>query len=96
VVAGERPRDHGPAICNCFPEVRRSALDALIGLPPLHKNQQLKPRYMHYPQVFFFVLADTFLGVRVDAPTCFSCSYRLGRNLLFEPTAESLFLIVAL
>ncbi len=35
--------------------------------PPLHKNQLLKPRYMHDPQVFFFVPAYIFLGVRVDA-----------------------------
>jgi hypothetical protein len=59
-------------------------MDALIGLPPLHKNQLLNPPYMHDPQVFFFVLAYTFLGVRVDAPTCFFCCNDFGRNLLFE------------
>jgi hypothetical protein len=46
---------------------------------------------MHYPQEFFFVLAYIFLGVRVDAQTCFFCCYGLGRNLLFELTAELLF-----
>jgi len=57
VVAGNWPRAHGPANSDCFTEERRSNLDALIGLPPLHKNQQLKSRYMHYPQEFFFVPA---------------------------------------
>ena len=60
-MAGKRPLAHGPANCSCVSEVRRSALDALIDLPPLHKNQQLKPRYTHDPQEFFFVLACIFL-----------------------------------
>jgi len=65
VVAGKRSRAHGPASCSCVSKARRSALDALIGLPPLHKNQQLKPCYMHNPQEFVFVLAYIFLGVRL-------------------------------
>src|SRR5258707_7083530 len=57
--------------------------------PPLPKNKQLKPRYMHCPQEFFFVLSYFFPGVRIDTQTCFLLLRR--RNLLFEPTAELLF-----
>jgi hypothetical protein len=64
---------------------------ALIGLPPLHKSQPLKPRYTHYLQEFFFALAY-FFWQYVLTPKFkiyFSRRYASGKACyLFELTAQ--------
>jgi hypothetical protein len=83
VIAGKRPRAHGPENCKCFPEVRRSATDALIGLPSLAQTSPTESAVHALPESIFLVFPYTFLGVRVDAPPCSFCDNGLGRNPLF-------------
>ena len=50
-------RIHGPEDCKYFREVRQSALDTLIDLPPLHKDKLLNVHHSQALQEFVSLLA---------------------------------------
>ena len=52
-MAGKRPRAHGPENCQCFPEVRRGALDGLIVLPSLAQTLNYSTRRTRTTRGFY-------------------------------------------
>jgi hypothetical protein len=97
VVAGKRPRAHGPENCSCFPEVRRSAIDALIGLPPLTHKSTIESAVHPRPVRILLFVPYIFLGVSVRQlafPITTTSDETSLADLLDLPSNRSLFEIV--